>query len=111
MQAKSPSSHRRVIANFETCSVALITAFVIGTAPFARAQGTTPAAPSTPSTQSSSSDAESSAAFARADKNKDGKLSPEEAQTLPAVAQRFEQIDTDGDKFISRAEFDKAVKP
>ncbi len=108
MQAKSPSSHRRAIVNFETCSVALITAFVIGTAPFARAQGT---APATPATQGSSGDAESAAAFARADKNKDGKLSPEEAQMMPAVAERFKQIDTDGDGAISRVEFDKAVKP
>jgi len=108
MQAKSPSSHRRVIANFETCSVALITAFVIGTAPFARAQGSAPAAPST---QGNSGDAGSAAAFARADKNKDGKLSREEAQALQAVAQRFDQIDADGDGAISRAEFDKAVKP
>ena len=108
MKARSPSPQRRAIANFEACSVALLAAFTIGTAPFARAQGSTPPMPAT---QGSSSDAGSAAAFARADKNKDGKLSPEEAQALPAVAERFRQIDTDGDGAISRAEFDQAVRP
>ena len=47
------------------------------------------------------------AAFDRADTNKDGKLSRTEAENLPAVAQRFEQIDTDRDTFISREELMK----
>lgn len=105
MQARSPSSPRRTIINFEACSVALLAALTIGTAPFARAQGAASSA------QGSASNAGSAAAFARADKNNDGKLSLEEAQALPAVAERFRQIDTDADGAISRAEFDQAVKP
>jgi hypothetical protein len=46
-------------------------------------------------------------AFARTD----GKLSKEEAENLPAIAQRFEQIDGDQDGFISQAEYLDALKP
>lgn len=108
MQTRSPLSQRRVMSNFEACSVALIAALTIGTAPLARAQGTAPAAPAA---QGSSTDAGSAAAFARADTNRDGKLSREEAQALPAVAQRFEKADADADGQLSRAEFEQAVKP
>jgi EF hand len=45
------------------------------------------------------------AAFNRADVNRDGKLSRTEAEHFPAVAQRFEQIDSNHDGFISREEF------
>jgi Ca2+-binding EF-hand superfamily protein len=50
-------------------------------------------------------------AFERADKNGDGKLSKEEAENLPAIAQRFEQIDADKDGSISKAEYLEALKP
>lgn len=50
-------------------------------------------------------------AFERADKNADGKLSKEEAENLPAIAQRFDQIDTDKDGSISKAEYLEALKP
>ena len=49
------------------------------------------------------------AAFMRADTNKDGKLDKKEAESLPAIAERFEQLDTNGDGFISREEFSKAA--
>ncbi|MEO8389506.1 MAG: EF-hand domain-containing protein [Polaromonas sp.] len=49
------------------------------------------------------------AAFNRADANKDGKLDRQEAEHFPAVAQRFEQIDTNRDTFISLAELVKAA--
>jgi hypothetical protein len=50
-------------------------------------------------------------AFVRTDKSADGKLSKDEAENLPAIAQRFEQIDADKDGFISRAEYLEALKP
>ncbi len=50
-------------------------------------------------------------AFERADKNADGKLTKEEAENLPAIAQRFEQIDTNKDGAISQTEYLEALKP
>lgn len=49
------------------------------------------------------------AAFDRADADGDGRLSPQEAQRLPAVAERFAEIDTDRDRRISREEFHPGV--
>jgi EF hand len=49
------------------------------------------------------------AAFARADLNRDGQLSRAEAEHFPAMAQRFEQIDSNHDSFISRDEFNRAA--
>ena len=50
------------------------------------------------------------AAFDKADSNKDGQLSAQEAATLPAISQRFKEIDTDKNGSLSRAEFDKGVQ-
>jgi hypothetical protein len=49
------------------------------------------------------------AAFKRADADGDGKLTKKEAATFPELAQRFEQIDTDKDTFVSMKEFTKAA--
>ena len=49
------------------------------------------------------------AAFDRADANHDGKLSRQEIEHFPALATRFDQMDTDGDHFLSRDEFNKAA--
>ncbi len=69
-------------------------------------------APSSPAPSGGTADtARYSEAFARADKNADGKLSKEEAENLPAIAQRFDQIDTDKDGSISKAEYMEALKP
>ncbi|MBS0266789.1 MAG: HlyD family efflux transporter periplasmic adaptor subunit [Planctomycetes bacterium] len=48
------------------------------------------------------------AIFARLDKNGDGKIAPDEADDR--MKDRFSQLDTDGDKFIQKAEFLKAME-
>ena len=45
------------------------------------------------------------AAFTRADTNADNKLSPDEAERLPAIAAKFKELDKDKDGFLSLAEF------
>lgn len=49
------------------------------------------------------------AAFKRADTNGDGRLSPKEAEHFPMLSQRFDNVDVDGDAFLSREEFDRAI--
>ena len=49
------------------------------------------------------------AAFKRADANSDGKLSREEAAALPAVAEKFTQLDKDNDGQITADEFEAGV--
>ncbi len=51
------------------------------------------------------SKADAAAAFKRADTNADGKLSKEEAGSLPAIAARFDEFDKDKDGFLSMDEF------
>jgi Ca2+-binding EF-hand superfamily protein len=49
------------------------------------------------------------AAFARADVNKDSKLDKKESEMMPAIAERFDQLDNNADGFLSREEFGKAA--
>ena len=49
------------------------------------------------------------AAFKRADVNKDGKLSRAEAEMLPSVAARFDEIDKDKKGYLTLDEFMAAV--
>lgn len=49
------------------------------------------------------------AAFDRADANKDGNLSPQEAAKLPAIGQRFKELDADKNGGLSRSEFEKGA--
>ncbi|MDQ7746165.1 EF-hand domain-containing protein [Hydrogenophaga pseudoflava] len=91
------------LTSFEARSVLLIASVTLGVAGSAYAQST--AAPA-----SVAADAEVAAAFTKADKNSDGKLSKEEAATLPAVAAGFERADTNKDGTLSAAEFSKAMK-
>lgn len=51
----------------------------------------------------------STAAFDRADVNKDGQLSAQEAAKLPAIVQRFKELDADKSGTLSRAEFEKGA--
>lgn len=48
-------------------------------------------------------------AFAKADANKDGKLTKQEAIGVPGLVPSFEMVDGDGDKMVSKAEFEKAL--
>lgn len=50
------------------------------------------------------------AAFAKADVNKDGKLSRQEAESVPGLAAKFDQIDANGDQFVSKVEFENAIR-
>lgn len=100
---------------FEARSLMLIASVTLGVAGSAYAQSTAaPAAPATPAPAAApatpASDAEITAAFTKADKNSDGKLSREEAATLPAVAVSFDRIDSNKDGSVSSAEFAKAMK-
>ncbi len=93
------------IPNFEMRSVMLLALLTLGTATGVRAQ--TPSGAAIPANRATSQDLE--AAFQRADVNQDGKLSRQEAERFPAVAQRFEQIDSNRDSFISLDEFSRAA--
>jgi hypothetical protein len=96
------SRHPSRLTAFENRSVLLLASLTLGLAGSAYAQSTAmPAAPA---------DAEVSAAFAKADKNADGKLSREEATALPAIAANFDRVDGDKDGSISTVEFSKATK-
>ena len=123
--SKTTRTRNRTIARFEERSLYLFAALVMAAAaPGARAQtapqaqpqfSTGPGTPAAPPAAGPAQRAMGSAsksvegAFARADSNKDGKLSREEALRLPAVSERFDVIDADHDRFLSRAEFDKGV--
>ena len=114
------------IPHFELRSVLLVAALAVGVAGAVRAQ-TAPPSPASPTSppskvapaatsgnagavpQNRATTQDIEAAFNRADANKDGKLDRQEAEHFPAVAQRFEQIDTNRDTFISLAEHAKAA--
>ena len=59
--------------------------------------------------QPQSSSTAASTAFLRADINKDGQLSLQEAAQLPAIAQRFKELDTDHNGALSLSEFEKGA--
>ncbi|MGP1630410.1 MAG: EF-hand domain-containing protein [Giesbergeria sp.] len=110
---------------FETRSVLLFAALTMGGNATLQARAAEPAparpATTTPATRhpamaqlkppqtlraDSTQPAPEHAAFDRADTNRDGELSPSEAQRLPAISERFTQIDTNHDGQLSRQEFD-----
>ena len=49
--------------------------------------------------------ASADAAFAKADANRDGKLSKEEAAAVPAIAAKFDQLDKDKKGYLTPEEF------
>ena len=110
------------IPNFEVRSALLISALVLGAGTTVHAQSTapvpadsgSPAKQMSPPAKSMAAPAKASAkdidaAFVRADANKDGKLDKKEAENMPLIAERFEQLDTNADGFLSREEFGKAA--
>lgn len=76
------------------------------------AQSTVPAAggAAPAAAQKPMSAKEMDVAFTKADANKDGKLDRLEAENFPGLSSRFEQADADGDKMVSKAELEKAMK-
>ena len=118
----SKHSKNYFIPNFEVRSALLISALVLAAATTAQAQSTapmpadsgSPAKQMSPPAKSTAAPAKTSAkdidaAFARADTNKDGKLDKKEVESMPAIAERFEQLDSNADGFLSREEFNKAA--
>ena len=87
---------------FNTFSVGLVTLAALHMNP-AMAQMAAPAKPVEMS-------AKVQEAFARADKNADGKLSKEEAAAMPAIAELFDKADVDKDGHLSKAEFAEVAK-
>ena len=125
---------RRTFASFDKRSVLLFAALSLGGAAALHAQqapaGTAPAASKSPSSgpsfgpgragpsASQNGDnnldaprAASQAAFDRADANRDGQLSAQEADTLPAIGNRFMELDADKNGMLSREEFNEGAKP
>lgn len=96
---------KHFIPNFEMRSVLLFALLSLGSAAAVRAQ--TPPGAAIPPNRITPQDLE--AAFQRADIDRDGKLSRQEAERIPAVAQRFAQIDSNQDSFISLDEFSRAA--
>ena len=94
-------SYRQQIAQFEKRSVLLFAALAPGAAGTAVARSTA---------ASAGGRAEIAAAFKQADRNADGSLSMEEAQSMPAVSEQYKAIDTHGDGTISMAEFTTAMR-
>ena len=87
---------------------ALLAACWAGIGTVAIAQTATPPATTQPPTGAESSAAGRvalEAAFTRADANNDGMLSREEAQRLPAIAERFDELDKNKDGVLSFDEF------
>lgn len=91
-----------VARHFNTFSVAIVTLAAMHMNP-ALAQMSAPAKPAEVS-------AKVQEAFARADKNADGKLSKEEAAVMPAIAEIFDKADVDKDGFLSKAEFAEVAR-
>jgi len=118
---------QRRIYSFDTRSVMLFAALSLGGVSALQAQTQTPTPPQFGPSEKSAPQAGSkpstgpalvaapaqstpaSAAFDRADTNKDGQLSAQEAAKLPAIVQRFKELDADHNGTLSRAEFEKGA--
>src|SRR5687767_4893758 len=113
---------RRLLPNFETCSVALFASLALGGHLQARAQTAVPPSSSAPTTQSTPAPTSATIppnrwtreqvtqAFKRSDTDGDGRLSRQEASMWAGLSSRFDQVDANKDGSISSAEFDEALK-
>ena len=114
------------IPNFEIRSLLVIATFAMGAVAAHAQTGPTPPAASgnkpqvamTSVTDTASgravaqngvSRSQRDAAFNRADRNGDGKLSRAEAEHFPLLVERFDLIDGNHDSFLSRDEFERAA--
>ncbi|MEO7548385.1 MAG: EF-hand domain-containing protein [Ramlibacter sp.] len=110
------------IANFETRSVALFTALALGAGLAAAQPGAATSSPTPPKSQAGSSQtagavppnrwtaAQIEEAFRKTDKDRDGKITRQEATVWTGLSRQFGLVDTNRDGNISSAEFDEALK-
>jgi hypothetical protein len=98
---------RTLIAGAAITLLATSAAWAQSTAP--AMGGAAPAAPAAAGDKPMSAK-DLAAAFTKADANKDGKLDKIEAEGVPGLAAKFEQVDADGDKMVTKAEFEKGMK-
>lgn len=96
------SSLRNPVIPFDNRSLLLFAVLSLGGAGAAFAQSA--AAPM-------SNDKTLVALFAQADKDGDKALNQEEAKAIPALAERFAEVDTNGDGLVSQAEFMASMQP
>lgn len=99
--------------SFDTRSVMLFAAISLGGAGALQAQ-TTSASPQADSKYSygpgtGNPSRAATTAFNRADLDKDGQLTEKEATQLPAISQRFKELDKDQSGALSPSEFEKGL--
>ena len=117
-------AQQRRLSSFDTRSVMLFAALSLGGVGALQAQTTTSpqfgpsdkTAPQAgakisggPAVIAAPQSTAATAAFDRADTNKDGQLSAQEAAKLPAIGQRFKELDSDHNGTLSRSEFEKGA--
>jgi hypothetical protein len=99
---KKRTSHHAAPIPFDSRSLVLFAAITMGASATVWAQSA--ALPA-------DEDVNVVALFAQADKNGDKSLSSEEAKAIPALAEHFSAVDTNGDGKISQAEFVASLAP
>ncbi len=127
-QRTAPAHARTWAHHFEASSVLLFAALTFGAAGAVQAQsGSTgsppqasksvigtassnPAAPQATFGGGKTTTSSAAAAFDRADADRNGMLSPQEASIFPAIGERFQALDKNQDKMLSREEFEAALK-
>lgn len=107
-----PTSRRQLHA-FDVRSVLLFASLTLGgtAAVMAQDKDTPPASATATTTTTATLAITPTAVFKRADRNRDGQLSREEAEHLPSVAAQFDQWDRDGNGQLSLQEFLQHTQP
>jgi len=90
------------LTSFEKRSVLLFAGLSLAAAGQAFAQSTAPK-------PDAGAQADVAAVFKQADADGDGRLSPQEAQAIPGLSERFDAVDTDKDGAISLQELTVAM--